>query len=131
MTPCDDLWLVTVRTSGVPPRSRLVLTSWTAFVTGDWIDRGAARVAHVDGRVVGALAVGPAPGYVPAADRPELYLEAFVTSRAYAGRGVGRQLLAAVIRQATCRTRGVDQPRVCRNGSLANSRVSSRAGHSC
>ncbi len=67
----------------------------------DWIDRGAARVAHVDGRVVGALTVGPAPGYVPAADRPELYLEAFVTSRAYAGRGVGRQLLAAVIREAT------------------------------
>jgi len=60
-----------------------------------------ARVAHVDGWVVGALAVGPAPGYAPAADRPELYLEAFVTSRAYAGRGVGRQLLAAVVREAT------------------------------
>ncbi|MCM3920133.1 hypothetical protein ND748_00280 [Frankia sp. AiPs1] len=26
-----------------------------------WIDRGAARVAHLDGQIVEALAVGPAP----------------------------------------------------------------------
>ncbi|QDY11584.1 GNAT family N-acetyltransferase [Micromonospora sp. HM134] len=43
--------------------------------------------------VVGAVAVGSAPDYVPPATEPELYVRLLVTDRACAGRGIGRQLL--------------------------------------
>jgi GNAT superfamily N-acetyltransferase len=74
-----------------------------------WLEEDAVRVAHLDSKLVGALAVGPAPGYAPAADRPELYLEVFVTSRLQNGRGIGRRLLAEVVREATAR--GAEQLR--------------------
>ncbi|WP_423748062.1 GNAT family N-acetyltransferase [Frankia canadensis] len=47
--------------------------------------------------------------HAPAADRTELHLEAFATSRPHAGREVGRHLLAAVIREAN--SRGAEQVR--------------------
>ena len=42
---------------------------------------------------MGALAVGDAPGYVPAASEPELYVNLLVTDHAFAGRGLGGRLL--------------------------------------
>jgi GNAT superfamily N-acetyltransferase len=50
-------------------------------------------VAEADGRVVGALAVGPAMSYVPTVDEPELYVRLLVTDRASAGQGIGGELL--------------------------------------
>jgi GNAT superfamily N-acetyltransferase len=56
-------------------------------------DDGGLWVAEADGRVVGALAVGAALPYVPAADEPELYVRLLVTDRGSAGQGIGASLL--------------------------------------
>lgn len=63
-----------------------------------WIDAGAFFVAHLQGQVVGSLALSPAaPWYI--AKRWEtfpasaFYLEAFTTSRSLTGHGLGRVLL--------------------------------------
>jgi GNAT superfamily N-acetyltransferase len=56
-------------------------------------DDGGLWLAEADGRVVGALAVGTASSYVPAADEPELYVRLLVTDRASAGQGIGALLL--------------------------------------
>lgn len=61
-------------------------------ITG-FADDGGLWVAETDGRVVGALAVGAALPYVPAADEPELYVRLLVTDRASAGQGIGASLL--------------------------------------
>jgi GNAT superfamily N-acetyltransferase len=50
-------------------------------------------VAELDGRVVGALAVGDAMSYVPRATEPELYIRLLVTDRALKGTGIGTDLL--------------------------------------
>jgi GNAT superfamily N-acetyltransferase len=50
-------------------------------------------VAELDGRVVGALAVGDAMSYVPRATEPELYIRLLVTDRALQGTGIGTDLL--------------------------------------
>lgn len=50
-------------------------------------------VAELDGRVVGALAVGDAMPYVPPATEPELYIRLLVTERASQGTGIGTELL--------------------------------------
>lgn len=50
-------------------------------------------VAELDGRVVGALAVGDAMAYVPPATEPELYIRLLVTDRALQGTGIGTDLL--------------------------------------
>ncbi len=54
---------------------------------------GGLWVAESDGRVVGALAVGEAMSYVPAATEPELYIRLLVTDRAARGGGIGTELL--------------------------------------
>lgn len=59
----------------------------------DFADDGGLWVAETDGRVVGALAVGAALPYVPAADEPELYVRLLVTDRGSAGQGIGASLL--------------------------------------
>jgi GNAT superfamily N-acetyltransferase len=56
-------------------------------------DDGGLWVAEADGRAVGALAVGTALPYVPAADEPELYVRLLVTDRGSAGQGIGASLL--------------------------------------
>jgi GNAT superfamily N-acetyltransferase len=66
------------------------------------------HVAEVDGDVVGALAIGPAPEYVPPAIGPEVYVTALVGSRR--GRGAGRLLLEHARAEAV--RRGVDRLRV-------------------
>jgi GNAT superfamily N-acetyltransferase len=60
----------------------------TAFATD-----GGLWVGTVDDRVVGALAVGAALDYVPAATEPELYVRLLVTDRASAGQNLGGTLL--------------------------------------
>lgn len=50
-------------------------------------------VAETDGRVVGALAVGPALPFIPAVTEPELYVRLLVTDRAATGSGIGTELL--------------------------------------
>ncbi|TDW24582.1 GNAT family N-acetyltransferase [Kribbella kalugense] len=54
---------------------------------------GELWVSEADGRVVGALAVGAAMDYVPAATEPELYVRLLVTDRASAGQNIGGVLL--------------------------------------
>jgi GNAT superfamily N-acetyltransferase len=46
-----------------------------------------------DGRVLGALAVGVPPSYIPPAGEPEVYVRLLVTARASAGNNVGGELL--------------------------------------
>jgi GNAT superfamily N-acetyltransferase len=58
-----------------------------------WARGGELFLAHLDGRPVGALAVGDAPGYIPPAAEPEIYVNLLVTDHAYAGRDVGGRLL--------------------------------------
>lgn len=60
--------------------------------------------------VVGAVAVGTAPDYVPPAAEPELYVRLLVTDRACAGRGTGRRLLEHA--RTVAATAGVDLVRV-------------------
>ncbi|QNE23221.1 GNAT family N-acetyltransferase [Kribbella qitaiheensis] len=54
-------------------------------------------------QVVGALAVGEALSYVPAATEPELYVRLLVTDRRLVGQGIGTQLLdhARLLARAT------------------------------
>ncbi len=68
-----------------------------------WVDAGGLYLAWTDGGTpAGALAVGEAPEYVPAATEPELYVNFLVTGRAHAGQGVGGALLdhASVLARA-------------------------------
>jgi GNAT superfamily N-acetyltransferase len=75
-----------------------------------WVERGDGRVAELDGELVGALMLGPAPDYVPEATVAELYVEGLVVSRRHAGRRVGETLLAAAVDEA--RQRAVTQVRL-------------------
>ena len=59
-----------------------------------WVDGGRAVLAMLDGRPVGALVLGDAPAYVPAATEPEVYVVLLVSARDDVARGVGRRLLA-------------------------------------
>lgn len=59
----------------------------------DFADSGGLWAAEQDGRVVGALSVGPALPYVPPTDEPELYVRLLVTDRKLAGHGIGSTLL--------------------------------------
>jgi GNAT superfamily N-acetyltransferase len=58
-----------------------------------WARTGGLYLACLDGQPVGALAVGDAPGYVPPATEPEVYVNLLVTDHDYAGRGIGGRLL--------------------------------------
>jgi GNAT superfamily N-acetyltransferase len=58
-----------------------------------WAAGDGLRVAEVDGVPVGAMVLGEAPAYVPAADTPEVYVLLLVASRVHAGSGVGAALL--------------------------------------
>ncbi|WP_174535150.1 GNAT family N-acetyltransferase [Micromonospora chalcea] len=75
-----------------------------------WAAGNGLYLAEIDATVAGALVVGAATDYVPPATEPELYVNLLVTDRAYAGRGVGAQLLAYAAELA--RERGVGLLRV-------------------
>jgi GNAT superfamily N-acetyltransferase len=78
-------------------------------ITG-FADDGGLWVAAADGRVVGALAVGAALPYVPPATEPEVYVRLLVTDRAWAGQGIGAELLDHA--RGLARTAGVGLLRV-------------------
>ena len=59
----------------------------------EFADEGGLWIADRDGEPVGALSVGAALEYVPAADEPELYVRLLVTDRAAKGLGIGTELL--------------------------------------
>jgi len=66
----------------------------------------------------GAIVLGDAHDYVPAADRSELYVQVLLTAAAWRGRGVGARLIAHAM--AVGRERGVEQLRVdCWDGVAA------------
>jgi GNAT superfamily N-acetyltransferase len=58
-----------------------------------WARDGGLYLACLEERPVGALAVGEAPGYVPAVPEPELYVNLLVTDHECAGQHVGGRLL--------------------------------------
>ncbi len=94
----------------------------------DWARAGGLYLAWLADRPVGALVLGTAPSHLPAAGEPELYVNWLVTDPAYAGRGVGGDLLDHARRLA--RASGVALLRVdCYAGDdQALVRYSERAG---
>lgn len=75
------------------------------------VGAGDLRLARDDDRaIVGAVVIGAAPVYVPVEDVSERYLEAMVSDRRLAGRGIGTLLIedavararAAAARQLRC-----------------------------
>ena len=90
-------WLVARGQTGqwgsAPASSRPALRERVARMSGG----GGLHLAERGSGSVGALVVGPAPSYVPAADGDELYVELLLTSRRYAGLGLGRQLLELAV----------------------------------
>jgi GNAT superfamily N-acetyltransferase len=77
---------------------------------------GGLWIAERGGEGVGALALGPAPEWVSAPERAELYVNLLITSRAREGSGIGGRLLGHAVEQA--RAAGVPQLRVdCWAGS--------------
>lgn len=77
---------------------------------GQWAASGGLRLAIRDGRVVGAVVVGAAPDYAPAAVEPELYVEGLVAGRDAQARGAGRFLLT--VAETEARAEGVALLRV-------------------
>ena len=66
-----------------------------------WSEGPGLRIAaDADGTPVGALALGAHPPHVEPIDEPERYVEALVTSRRHAGRGIGAALVAAAADEA-------------------------------
>lgn len=76
----------------------------------DWVASGGMHMAEIDGEPVGALVVGTANSYVPAAVEPELYVNLLVTDRARQGHGIGTALLDRA--REIARERGVTLLRV-------------------
>ena len=68
------------------------------------------RIAEHDGEVVGALAVGSAPPYVPGNPVPELYVVLLISSRRHAGQRIGARLLETAA--AIAQERGAQMMRV-------------------
>jgi GNAT superfamily N-acetyltransferase len=77
----------------------------------EWAGGGGLWMAEAaDGTPVGALVVGARPPWVAAADEPERYVEALVTSRRHAGQDVGGELVRHAVEVA--RAAGVSLLRV-------------------
>ena len=61
---------------------------------------GGLHIAERKGEPVGVLVVGPAPGYVPPAPVPELYIILLLSSRRLMGQGIGAVLVSKAIEVA-------------------------------
>ena len=70
-------------------------------VTGWCAEAGAWVAEHPEAGVCGALVLGEANDYVPAATEPELYVRLLIGSRDPRAKGTGRQLLAFADGQAS------------------------------
>jgi GNAT superfamily N-acetyltransferase len=68
------------------------------------------RIAEHDGDVVGALAAGTSPPYVPGNPVPELYVALLLSTRRLSGHGIGARLLDLACEIA--RARGARMMRV-------------------
>jgi ribosomal protein S18 acetylase RimI-like enzyme len=66
----------------------------------EWSAGGGLRIASLDGRIAGALVLGARPPWVAPVDQAERYIEALVTSRSFAGRDVGGELVRRAIAEA-------------------------------
>ena len=77
-----------------------------------WAASGGLWLAQLEGddEPAGAIVVGDAPGYVPAPDRPELYVLVLLTASRARGLGVGARLIGHVASLA--RDTGAAQLRV-------------------
>jgi len=101
---------------GSEPWSALPLR--IARVTESCALPGAWVAEEPGGGIRGALVLGDAMPYVPAATGPEVYVRLLVASRDARARGIGRRLLAFADDQA--RAAGVDRLRVdCYGGGSA------------
>jgi ribosomal protein S18 acetylase RimI-like enzyme len=66
-----------------------------------WANGRGLRIAQEhDATPLGALVLGTRPPHVEPIDEPEGYVEALVTSRRHAGRGIGARLVAAAADEA-------------------------------
>jgi GNAT superfamily N-acetyltransferase len=94
-------WLVARRQPG-----QWGTTPWSQRPSADghvqrWSEGPGLRIAvNADAPPVGALALGAHPPHVQPIDEPERYVEALVTSRRHAGRGIGAALVAAAADEA-------------------------------
>ena len=75
-----------------------------------WAASGGLWLAVDDGADAGAIVLGDALDYVPAAEVPELYVQVLLTAASHRGRGVGAALIEHAARLA--RERGAAQLRV-------------------
>jgi GNAT superfamily N-acetyltransferase len=74
----------------------------TVARAAEWAAGGGLRIAEADdGTPLGAIVIGARPPWVAAADEPERYVEALVTSRRHVGHDVG----GALVRRAVEETR--------------------------
>jgi GNAT superfamily N-acetyltransferase len=92
-------------TARVDAARRWVASGGTVLATG-----GASDADESAAMVAGALVLGDAPDYVPASDRPEVYVVLLVAGRSPAARGVGAYLLDHA--RTVAEARGVDRVRV-------------------
>jgi ribosomal protein S18 acetylase RimI-like enzyme len=93
-------WLVArgrMGQSGCRPFSRLERRVAQAT---EWAASGGLRIALLDGDVAGALVLGARPPWVSPVAESERYIEALVTSRRHAGRGVGGALVRRAVAEA-------------------------------
>ncbi|APU13409.1 GNAT family N-acetyltransferase [Actinoalloteichus fjordicus] len=75
-----------------------------------WVRSGRVHLAEQDGTLLGAIALGPAPDYVPPTTVPEVYVVALVSGRDPAARGIGGRLLELAREFAV--EQGVDRVRL-------------------
>jgi GNAT superfamily N-acetyltransferase len=93
---------------------------WSARETGvarveEWAAGGGLRLARdtaagPDALAAGAMVLGSHMPYVPAPERPEVYVMVLLVNQAYRRRGVGAALIAAA--EAEARATGAQQLRV-------------------
>ncbi|WP_322081048.1 GNAT family N-acetyltransferase [Burkholderia sp. BCC1972] len=83
---------------------RIALVTDACALPEAWVAEGPG------GRILGALILGEAMPYVPAATEPEIYVRVLVASRDARARGVGRRLMAFADDRA--RAAGVTRLRV-------------------
>lgn len=70
-------------------------------IVSGWLARPGARIAELDGDVVGASVIGSRrPEHVPPTPLPETYLHFLISDRAHAGKGIGAELVRGAAREA-------------------------------
>ena len=114
-------WLVARGLSGQWGEEPFSLRSDLRARVRETLGESEVRIAEHEGRVVGVLAAGACPPYVPGNPVPELYVLLLVSSRRLAGERIGARLLDLACRLARERDRRMvrvdcwaDSPRLIR-----------------